>query len=203
MAFRWTNKKRAFIEFYLIYWNASKAAREAGYSKKTAYAIGHKLLKEAEIKAEIQRRLTELQASADEVIQRLSDQARSDIGDFMDIGSMGFSLDLNKAKELGLTHLIKKVKQRTTTTLHKDGTEEERHWIEVELYDAQAALVHLGRHHKLFTDRLELPYDWRSEMIELIKDGKITYDQLLPEFGDDLVRDLFKNAGKEIVLSDD
>jgi phage terminase small subunit len=48
------------------------------------------------------------------------------------------------------------VKQRTTITQKKDGDEEENHWIEVELHDAQAALVHLGRHHKLFTERQEI-----------------------------------------------
>ena len=82
-------------------------------------------------KGDAQRRLTELQASADEVIRRLSDQARGDMGDFLDISSVSFQIDLNKAKELGLTHLIKKVKQRTTTILGKKAGDEdvEHHWI--------------------------------------------------------------------------
>ena len=77
------------------------------------------------------------------------------MGDFMDIGSMAFSLDLNKAKELGLTRLIKKVRQKTVTTVAKDGTEEETNTIEIELYDAQAALVQLGKHLDIFKDGLD------------------------------------------------
>ena len=35
-----TDKQRAFVSQYLICWNASEAARRAGYSVKSAYSIG-------------------------------------------------------------------------------------------------------------------------------------------------------------------
>jgi hypothetical protein len=38
----------------------------------------------------------------------------------------------------------------------EDGTPVTEVDVELELYDAQAALVHIGRHHKLFTDKSEL-----------------------------------------------
>ena len=77
------------------------------------------------------------------------------MGDFLDIGSMGFVVDLDKAKEMGLTHLIKKAKQRTTTSINKDGTEIEQSWLEVELYDAQAALVHIAKLNGDYVDKSE------------------------------------------------
>ena len=136
-------KRRAFIDEYLKCWNASEAARRAGYSERTAGAIGHENLKIPEIAAEIERRIAERAMSADEVLQRLAEQARSDASDFLTIDENIVMLDLAKMKAAGKTHLIKKFSST------KNGTV-------VELYDAQAALVHIGRHHKLFVDRKEI-----------------------------------------------
>jgi len=55
-----------------------------------------------------------------------------------------------------LTHLIKKVKQKTTIIQTKDGDDVETHWVEIELYDAQAAIVQLGKYHGLFVDRQDI-----------------------------------------------
>jgi phage terminase small subunit len=49
-----TPKQKRFIECYQG--NATTAAQQAGYSEKTAYAIGQKLLKNAEIQKAIQER---------------------------------------------------------------------------------------------------------------------------------------------------
>ncbi len=163
-----TKKQRVFVEEYLQCWNAAEAARRAGYSERTAYSIGPRLLKKAEVSEAIQKRIEEKAMSADEVLLRLGDMARGDIGKFMDISSMSFNVSLEKAKELGLTHLIKKVKQRTTITQKKDGDEEENHWIELELHDAQMALVHLGRVHKLFTDKIDIQQN--EIKVTLLKD---------------------------------
>ena len=151
-----TKKQRVFVEEYLQCWNAAEAARRAGYSERTARIQASKLLTKPNIQEEIQKRIAEKAMSADEVLLRLGDMARGDIGEFMDIESMSFNLALQNAKERGLTHLIKKVKQRTTITQKKDGDEEENHWIELELHDSQAALVHLGRVHKMFTDKIDI-----------------------------------------------
>lgn len=149
---RLTKKQRVFIEEYLQCWNATEAALRAGYSKRSVRQIASQNLSKVNISEEIQKRISEKAMTADEVLIRLGDMARGDIGDFMDIESISFNVSLKKAKEFGLTHLIKKIKQKTTITQKKDGDEEENHWIELELYDAQSALVHLGKHHKLFTE---------------------------------------------------
>ena len=163
-----TKKQRVFVEEYLQCWNAAEAARRAGYSERTARIQASKLLTKPNIQEEISKRIAEKAMSADEVLLRLGDMARGDIGEFMDIESMSFNLALEKAKELGLTHLIKKVKQRTTITQKKDGDEEENHWIELELHDSQTALVHLGRVHKLFTDKIDIQQN--EIKVTLLKD---------------------------------
>jgi phage terminase small subunit len=154
-----TGKQEAFITEYLRDFNATQAAIRAGYSEKTAYAIGHENLKKPEIAAEIQRRIAEKAMGADEVLLRLADHARGDMGDFLDITPMGFVIDVNKAQQAGKTHLIKKVKLRTQTSVSKEGIETETHDMEIELYNAQDALVQLGRFHKLFTDKTEIKSD--------------------------------------------
>lgn len=153
-----TNKQRVFIDEYLQCFNATEAARRAGYSEKTARAIGCENLTKPDIKAEIEKALQENAMTAAEVLSRLAEMARGDIADFMDISSMGYNLDLKKAQELGLTHLIKKVKQKTTTFIAKKESEEDREIteLELELYDAKDALTKLGQHYNLFTDRKEI-----------------------------------------------
>jgi hypothetical protein len=108
------------------------------------------------IREQIEQRISEKAMGADEVLSRLAEHARGDMGDFLDISSMSFQVDLSGAKEKGITRLIKKVKQRTTTTLSKEGVETETSDIEIELHDAQAALVHIGRHLALFTDNVDV-----------------------------------------------
>lgn len=163
-----TNRQRAFIENYLTTWNATEAARRAGYSAKTAYAQGSRLLKDAEVKSAIDQRLAELKADADEVLTRLTAHARGSMEDLMDPEN---NLSLAAARTNGALRLVKKLKEHSWTD--KDG--ELHHTREVELHDAQAALVQLGRHHKLFVDRteytgkdggtLKVEYvnDWRGE----------------------------------------
>jgi phage terminase small subunit len=149
-----SNKQQVFVNEYLRCWNATEAARVAGYSHPNQQ--GPRLLVNVGIAEEIRQRIAEKAMGADEVLLRLAEHARGDMGDFLDITSMGFVIDLSKAKELGITHLIKKVKMRTQTSISKEGIETETHDTEIELYDAQAALVHLGRHHVLFTDKLDI-----------------------------------------------
>ncbi|GAB4023686.1 hypothetical protein GCM10028808_74670 [Spirosoma migulaei] len=46
-----TRRQLHFIQFYRKHYNASRAAREAGYSLKTAYSIGWENLRKPQIKA--------------------------------------------------------------------------------------------------------------------------------------------------------
>ncbi len=136
-----TIKRRAFIEEYLRCWNATEAARLAGY--KHPRQMGSHLLSILDIQEQVEKRLGEKAMSADEVLTRLAEQARGDIDECLITDHNVTMVDWAKLKERGLTHLVKKFKQT------KQG-------VEVEFYDAQSALVHLGRHHKLFTDKTEI-----------------------------------------------
>jgi len=139
-----TDKRQVFVEEYLRTWNASEAARIAGYAHPGS--DGHRLLKISEIADEIQQRVSERAMSADEVLIRLAAQARADMSDFVRFvpGIKTPLLDLEKAYQAGKFGLVKKLKYTDIGG------------VEFELYDAQAALVQLGKVHKLFTDKQEV-----------------------------------------------
>lgn len=53
-------KQQRFAEEYLVDRNATQAAKRAGYSDKTAYSIGQRLLKNVEIRAYIDEKSEEI-----------------------------------------------------------------------------------------------------------------------------------------------
>lgn len=136
-------QRQAFVEHYLETWNASEAARRAGYSKKTARQQGSRLLTNVDIRRQIEARLTDIAMGPNEVLARLTEMATSSMEDFVNPDKLGVRIvDLKRAAERGKLHLVKKVS-------------ETQHGLAVELHDQQAALVQLGRHYGLFVDRQE------------------------------------------------
>lgn len=135
-----TKKRRVFIEEYLRCWNGTEAAKIAGFAHPGSQ--GHRLLKNVEIQAEIKRRIEEKCMAADEVLIRLAEQARVNMADFITISRKGeVKIDLIKARRKDKLHLVKKIGHT-------------KHGLRLELHDAQAALVHLGRYLGLFVDKI-------------------------------------------------
>lgn len=113
-----TPKQKKFANLYIKYLNASRAAREAGYSLKTADRTGSEYLKKPEIKAYIDKQMAEKNneeiASADEVLKFLTDMMRGNIpeevvvvescGDYLskakNVKKSAQPKDKNKAAEL-------------------------------------------------------------------------------------------------------
>lgn len=163
-----SDKQRIFISEYLNSFNATRAAIAAGYSEKTARYIGHENLTKPYMAAEIERAIAERCMPKGEVLTRLAEHARGDIGDFYDIPETGEpSLNLAGERARSKTRLIKKLKTKSKTYL--EGKGDDQHLVtevdvEFELYDAQSALEKIGRHHKLFTDVTELTGKIKEEI---------------------------------------
>ena len=148
-------KHRAFCEEYLQCWSAAKAYRKIYPSVKqsTSWSNGSELLRNPEVRAEIESRLRGKQMSAEEVLGRLSDQAKASLEPFMKIGKDGYvSFDFSSDEARSNLNIIKRIK--TKRTVREDGSEDEQ--VDVELVDAQSALTTLGKHLKLFNDKLEV-----------------------------------------------
>lgn len=75
-----THKQRIFVDKYLQCWNATDAARRAGYSERTARQIGSRLLTNVDISAEIDRRMQQHAMEANEVLHHLSTIAKPGFG---------------------------------------------------------------------------------------------------------------------------
>ena len=148
---RLTRKQRAWLEEYLRSWNATEAARRAGYA--TPRQAGAKLVSKAVIQESIQTRLAEMKMSTDEVLTRLAQQARAEYADYLQPDG---TVDLALMLADGKGHLVKGTKWD-----NRSGK------LTVEFYDAQAALVHLGKHLGIFKETQEL--DIGHTMAELLE----------------------------------
>jgi len=75
-----TVKQQRFVSEYLKDCNATQAALRAGYSEKSAYSIGQRLLKNVEVKLaveeEMERLRTENTADSQEVVEYLTSVMR-------------------------------------------------------------------------------------------------------------------------------
>jgi len=77
-----THKQQIFINEYLLSFNATQSALKAGYSEKTAYAMGWENLRKPEIAEVIQARIDETRAGADEALKVNSEILHGDLGTF-------------------------------------------------------------------------------------------------------------------------
>lgn len=140
-------RHETFVDFYLgeANWNATRAAELAKYDQPKL--AGHRLLQRADVKEAIRERVSTHAMTAEEVLHRLRQQGRGEHADFWEFDTYGQPrINFTKLKESGLAHLIKKVEFSDLTG----------RIVKLEFYDAQSALEKLGRHHKLFTDNVNL-----------------------------------------------
>lgn len=137
-----TDKQRLFVQHYVACLNATEAAHRAGYggSRATLAVTGHETLRNPNVRAAVDALLAEHAMPKPEILARLTDQARASLDGFFVASGRGVRLDLKAAQEAGLLHLVKKYSKSP------EGT------VTIELYDAQAALIQLGKYYKLWTD---------------------------------------------------
>ena len=144
---RLTTKEEAFTENYCANgFNATQAAADAGYkgNRATLAQVGYENLRKPEIPSRVRTRLDGLHASADEVLNLLADHLRADLADFQGCFDDEGGLDLDKAKEKGVSRLVRKI--RSVTRMIPRGKDEEpirETTVEIELYSAQDAAAKL------------------------------------------------------------
>ena len=115
-----TLKQKRFADEYIISGNATQAAIEAGYSKKTAGQIGEQNLKKLEIKKYIDKRLKEIEskktATQQEVIQYLTSVMRGEQREQTLIGmGQGFQettyIDVSAKDRIKAADILNKIHQ--------------------------------------------------------------------------------------------
>jgi phage terminase small subunit len=159
-------RHQLFINEYIAcYLNATEAYSRVypNATRETARRNGHELLTNTDIAEEIKRRIGEATMGSDEVLMRLREQAQGAHGQY--ISAQG-TVDIAKLIADGKGHLIKGIKE---TKWGKD----------IEFYDAQAALVHIGKHHKLFADKLDVNL---TSIPEITADERAQADREMAEW---------------------
>lgn len=152
-----TIQQQAFVAEYAVHFDATKAALNAGYSKKTARNQGSQLLHNPKIQEAISKALddygNDMAVLKKRVVNEIATMAFSDITDLYEKAE-GDEFRLKDLKALGRKHSgnIKELKVKRTT--YKDEVSEE---VLVKLWSKEKALELLGRHLGMFQERLEPP----------------------------------------------
>lgn len=154
-----TPKQERFVAEYLIDLNATQAAIRAGYSAKTAEQQGYQLLQKTSVSEFLQARQAELAkthgVTVDNIVKELAKLGFSNMQDYMRTthdGDPFFDLaDLSRDQAAALSEV--------TVEDFKDGRGDDARdvrRIKFKLADKRSALVDLGKHLGMFTDKSEV-----------------------------------------------
>ena len=166
-----TAKQQRFCDEYLIDLNATQAAIRSGYSEKTAYSMGQRLLKNVEVQKYIQERkqdrVERTEITQDMVLKELANIAFSNAADYARViekqamveveGNMVPVLDEDgnpvtyRTVEAELTENLTEDQKKALSVIKKG-----RDGFEVKPYDKVRALELLGKHLGMWTEKLEV-----------------------------------------------
>lgn len=162
-------KQAAFVREYLVDLNATQAAIRAGYSPKTAESQGSRLLRNAKVQAAVaagqEKAAKRAEISAADVLRELGRLGFSDIaGIFNAEGQLRSFRDIPEDTRRAIAAI--KVKSHT-----EPGDEDVVvYTTEIKLWDKPGALGMLGKHLKLFTEKVEHSFvDLTDEQLEARK----------------------------------
>jgi phage terminase small subunit len=148
-----TDKQELFCQYYIAEtdFNATSAAKKAGYSQDTAQEISAENLSKPIIQARIKElmadRMARLKVTQDWVVNELKKVAGANMHDYADWN--GDKVDLVDSETLTEDQTAAVASLNKTVT--KDGGS-----IGFKLHDKVKALEMLGKHLKMFTDKIDL-----------------------------------------------
>ena len=152
-----TEKQKSFIHEYIIDKNATQSAIRAGYSKRTANEQGARLLAKVSIRKVIDKLIKDQEErtlmTADQIIIELKKIAFLDIrGAFTDQGMLK---DLQDIPE-DVAHAMAGIEVMELYDGRGNDREKIGYTKKIKLCSKVHALELLGKHLKMFTDRVEL-----------------------------------------------
>lgn len=171
-----TEKQLAFCLEYLIDFNGHQAAVRCGYSVKTAKNIASENLAKPNVQQEIKRlieeRRTRVKIDADTVLKELLKIATADIAEaFNENGSLK---DIRSMPE-GIRKAVSSIEvdELWDDEYDEDGRKRKVQIGEtkkIKFWDKNKSLEHLGKHLKLFTEKIEITDT--SERAEKLKQAR-------------------------------
>lgn len=154
-----THKQELFVKEYLVDLNATQAAIRAGYSEKTAKDIGCQNLAKLDIAEAIQEafnaRAKRVEITADRVLLEIARSAFVDPAEYF--SSNGSLLEIHAMPEETRRSISGvKVRKERSGEYDDDGKPLMDTITEIKVNDKTRNLELLGKHLKLFSDRLEI-----------------------------------------------
>jgi len=149
-----TPKQAVFVQEYLIDLNGTQAAIRAGYSEDSARQMGSENLSKPYIKESIDialdARARRTEITADRVLSEIAKLALYNVQDLLNDsdGSLKAIHDIERDVTAAITEI-------TTKTISKDGDDLVLE-TKVKLSDKGQNLERLGKHLKLFTDKVDV-----------------------------------------------
>lgn len=149
-----TGKRKLFVQEYLIDLNATQAAIRAGYSEKTAYSQGQRLLKDVEIQSAIseamQKRSERTEITQDRVLQELAKIGFADIRKAVTWGRSPIDQESENAEPNGLgvypVELVPSNEVDDDTAAAITEVSLTRTGVKIKMADKRAALETLLKH---------------------------------------------------------
>jgi len=151
-----TPKQRAFVREYLVDFNATQAARRAGYQgdENSLAVIGSRNIRNPQVQKTVNKYLVENSMGLEEVLYRLTRQARASLGDLMSTTEDGkFVFDFKKGFETGAIDMVEKFYVYASNS--PEGIQCRLH---IKVYSAQKALIQLGKAYGL----------WRGDLPQIL-----------------------------------
>lgn len=146
-----TYKQQRFVEEYLVDFNGARAAREAGYSKKTAFRIAEQNLKKPLIAAEIAKRK-----------QKLTEKTELSVEWVLD--------NLKEIVDRGMKEAVITDPTTGNDLMIPVEINGEKKLVKAFSYDPKSstkALELIGKYLKMFTEKIEhsgdMTIDWKEE----------------------------------------
>jgi len=150
-----TPKQQRFVDYYLSNgFNATDAAKSAGYSEKSAYSQGQRLLKHVEVKKAVEKKQSNLRKNtkvkAEKIIAELAKIAFSNIKDIADWESASVRFKSSEDIPDEIAACIQEISEHSTQTQF-GGSQT----LRLKLYDKQRALEMLGKYLGLWVEKHE------------------------------------------------
>lgn len=186
-----TPKQARFVEEYLVDLNATQAAIRAGYSQKTAGAIGHETLMKPEVidaiaLAQVERS-KRTSISADDVLRELAKVGFANLADVTTWGekevAIGYDADGKRLSpaDIGdaavihheLAPFLHLEDSATLSPQHRAAVSEvamTKDGFKIKMHDKVGALTQIGRHLGMFLDKQETSGGLTIELVNFAAD---------------------------------
>lgn len=157
-----TPREKLFVETYLRTWSGSEAARAVGFKSRPDVA-GTRVLSRPQVRAQIAERIKEEAMEAGEALKRLAEQARLNPADF-------YTFETRPVMDVKGDPVLDddgNIVTKTEAVINWDAVRERGYLVKgleydrrgnllIRFHDAQNALIHIGKHLKLFSDQVDL-----------------------------------------------